>query len=452
VRIVIPVTGCRGDIQPYIGLGKGLQAAGHKVRLATHSDFGPVILQQGLDFVEVAASAQALHTSAAAPRMSGRGVSVFAYLRELVRLREPLMQDLMSRCAAACRDADLVLLTPTALLVGLSAAEKWERPVAIASFVPTAPSRYAANCLFPELPAWVPGRGLYNWLSHRAVGGCLWLFLRPLLNRARREVLDLPPLPLMGPPAAFFEKTLTLAGYSDRVLPRPPDWGSNVHITGYWFLDAPSGWQPPAALQDFLDSGPPPVCIGFGSMSDGDAAQATKAVHQSLAVTGQRAVLLTGWGALQPGAASDRVFVVDQVPHDWLFPRAAAVIHHGGAGATGAALRAGVPSLAVPFAADQFLWGRRLFALGVGARPIPRRRLSAERLSEALRVLTGDAALRRRAAEVGELIRAEDGPGCAARLLAKHGFAPRRPAPPPTRDARAERLQAETRPLTSLTR
>ncbi|HZT80519.1 MAG TPA: glycosyltransferase [Gemmataceae bacterium] len=445
MRIVIPVTGSRGDVQPYIALGKGLRAAGHEVRVATHADFAPTICGHGLDFFAIADDARALHSSEAACRMNAAGRNPFAYVRELVRLREPLMQDLMAGCAAACRDADCVLLSPTTLLLGLSAAEKWGLPVCITALQPTSPSRHLANCLFPEWPGWLPGRRLYNYLSHLLAGGGLWAFLRPLINRARREVLDLPPFPLLGPPVAFFEKTPTVAGYSPHVLPPPPDWGANIHVTGYWFLDAPADWRPPPRLRDFLEAGPPPVCVGFGSMSDGDAEQATEVVGRALAATGQRAVLLTGWGALSPACRSERVFVTEAVPHDWLFPRTAGVISHGGAGTTGAALRAGVPCLAVPFAGDQFLWGRRVFALGAGPRPIPRRKLSAEALADGLRALVGDAGLRRRAAELGEAIRAEDGVGQAVRVVTEQVLGA-------AREAEEEKAGAETRVLTFLTR
>jgi UDP:flavonoid glycosyltransferase YjiC (YdhE family) len=442
LRIVIPATGSRGDVQPYLALGRGFRAAGHEVRIATHADFGPSVLAQGLEFVAVAGSSRELHSGEVARRMTNAGRNFVTFLRELVRLREPLMQELIARSAAACRDADFVVLAPTTLLVGLSAAQKWNLPYCITSFQPTAPSRHLANCLFPELPAWLPGRGTYNYLTHLVAGGCLWASLRPLINQARRDVLDLPPFPALGPPVALFETTPTLAGYSPRVIPRPPDWGDNQHVTGYWFLDTDPDWRPPAGLADFLASDPPPVCVGFGSMSDGDAEQATDVVSEALAATGGRAVLLTGWGALSPAACSDRLFVAEATPHDWLFPRCAGVIHHGGAGTTAAALRAGVPALVVPFAGDQFLWARRVFALGVGPRPIPRRKLSVERLTEALRTLTGDEAMRRRAADLGAAIRAEDGVGNAVRLVSAQMRGLGRPATVRTPWPREDRADA----------
>ncbi len=432
MRIVIPVTGSRGDIQPYVALGKGFRAAGHDVCVATHLDFAPFVRQHGLEFFAIADESRELHCGEVARRMNGSGRNAFAYVRELVRLREPMMCDLMARSAAACSDANFVVLTPTTMLIGLSAAEKWNVPFCITSFQPTVPSRYTPNCLFPELPCWVPGRRLYNYATHLMAGGALWASLRGLLNKARVEVLDLPPFPLMGPPVSFFERTPTLAGYSPRVIPPAPDWGPNVHVTGYWFLDAPPGWEPPAALVNFVKSGPPPFCVGFGSMSDGDAAQATEIVRKAVGATGQRAVLLTGWGALAEAESSDRLFVTESVPHDWLYPRCAGVVHHGGAGTTSAALRAGVPALIVPFAGDQYLWGRRVFALGAGPRPIPRGKLTAEGLAGALRAMAGDRAMQQRAAELGAAIRAEDGVGTAVRFVSTFVPGPSPLVPCPT--------------------
>ena len=422
MRIVIPVTGSRGDLQPYIALGKGLRAIGHQVRIATHADFAATVLSEGIEFAAIAGSSCALHNTEGAWRMTRAGRNPFVYLRELIRLREPFFNDLLSRTAEACRDGGLVLLTQTTLLVGMSAAEKWGLPYIITSLQPTGPSRHLPNCLFPELPTWLPGRGAYNYLSHLVAGGYIWLQLRSLLNKARLAVLDLPPLPFCGPPVSLFEETPALVGYSRRVIPPPPDWGKNIQVTGFWFLDAPSSWHPPADLVDFLESGEAPVCLGFGSMTDGDAEQATEVALKALDATGLRAVMLTGWGGLCGRSLSDRVFVARSVPHDWLFPRSAAVIHHGGAGTTAAALRAGVPALVVPFSGDQFLWGRRVFSLGLGPRPIPRRALSVERLTGALRALTENSSLQRRASEFGAAIRAEDGVGQAVRVLTESGL------------------------------
>ncbi len=206
-------------------------------------------------------------------------------------------------------------------------------------------------------------------------------------------------------------------GFSPSIVPRPADWGSHVHVTGYWFNDPENGWRPPAELAHFLDAGPPPVYVGFGSMTDRDPAVVARIVLEALEQTGCRAVVLSGWARL-PGV-TDRpgVHFVENVPHDWLFPKMAAVVHHGGAGTTHAGLRAGAPTVVVPFFTDQPFWGARVAELGVGPRPIPRRELSSDRLATALCRVTRDPVMRARASAIGSRIRAEDGVANAVRAL-----------------------------------
>jgi UDP:flavonoid glycosyltransferase YjiC (YdhE family) len=439
VRITIPTTGSRGDVQPYVALGAGLRRAGHRVRLATHADFEAMARRNGLEFFAVEASGRELHGTATADRMPRAGGNPFVFLREFARLRQPLVRSLLANTWEACADTDLVLLTPTALLVGWSAAEKRGLPTCWTSLQPTSPSRHLANFLFPDWPPRLPGAGAYNLLTHWVAGEVLWQFIRPALNEARREALDLPPLPLPGPLDLMFAPTPRLYGYSAHLVPPPPDWGDNHHVTGFWFLDAAPDWTPPPGLEEFLAAGPPPVYVGFGSMRDRDASAVTALVLEALSRAGRRGVLHTGWGGLREVPPSERFFPVGPVPHDWLFPRVAAAVHHGGAGTVAAALRAGIPSVLVPFMADQPFWARRLFALGVAPAPVPRKRLTAERLAAAIRAAVEGPEIRRRAAELGAKVRAEGGVGRAVAVL--DAYARRLPAPARPERARADKLR-----------
>jgi UDP:flavonoid glycosyltransferase YjiC (YdhE family) len=198
-------------------------------------------------------------------------------------------------------------------------------------------------------------------------------------------------------------------GYSPTVLPKPPDWPESVHVTGYWFLDQLIDWEPPTELVDFLDSGPAPVYVGFGSMHARSSKEMTRVVVEALSRVGLRGILLSGWGALSHDGLPDYVLPVKSVPHEWLFPRVTAVVHHGGAGTTGAGLRAGVPSILVPFFGDQYFWASRVAALGVGPESIPVKRLSVESLERALRFAVTDERMRERASDVGAAIQAENG-------------------------------------------
>jgi sterol 3beta-glucosyltransferase len=180
-------------------------------------------------------------------------------------------------------------------------------------------------------------------------------------------------------------------------------------VTGYWHLPAPADWAPSQALEDFLAGDEPVVSVGFGSMTSEDPEAVTALALGAARDAGVRAVLLSGWGGLGTLPQEGDVFLADAVPHDWLFPRMAAVVHHGGAGTTGAAIRAGVPAAVVPFSVDQPFWASRVAALGVGPKPIPRKRLTRERLADALSRAVADQPMRERAARLGEKIRAEDG-------------------------------------------
>jgi UDP:flavonoid glycosyltransferase YjiC (YdhE family) len=235
-------------------------------------------------------------------------------------------------------------------------------------------------------------------------------------------VLGLENLPLSEPFGDLDrEQRLLLYCYSAAVAPPPPDWGSWIEVTGYWFLDRKTDWTPPPALAEFLEEGPPPVYVGgFGTMTNRDPGDLARIVARALGAAGVRAVVLTGWGGLPKEELPREIFAVDWVPFDWLFPRVSAVVHHGGAGTTAASLRAGVPTVVVPFFLDQFFWGRRVFDLGVGPRPILRKRLDPDTLAAALRIATRDPEMKGRAAALGVRIRAEDGVARAVAAFERH--------------------------------
>jgi UDP:flavonoid glycosyltransferase YjiC (YdhE family) len=216
-----------------------------------------------------------------------------------------------------------------------------------------------------------------------------------------------------------------VSAYSPAVIPHPSDWPDTVHITSYLFLDAHAGWQPPPALEAFLRAGNPPVYVGFGSMAGQHPEQLAAVVLKALAKSGQRGLLLTGWGGLAAAAVPENVFVLDSAPHSWLFPRMAAVVHHGGAGTTAEGLRAGVPAVILPFAFDQPFWAARLQALGVAPAPLSRKRLTADRLASAITKAVADSGMKQRARAMGAVIRAEDGVSNAVRAIMQHLGAPR---------------------------
>lgn len=405
MKLAILAFDTRGGVQPYIAQSLGLLRAGHDVTMITTGDFSDFIASHG---VPVAATSQDTEGTV---RQIGGAAELSARARNRL-MREHFVATLGQTTAevlAAASDADAIVAGIGGSLLGRPVAEALGVPFFEAHLQPLGPATGAfPGALLPHVPAWLgaPGRRL----SHRATALALGTMLGGAGRRVRAE-LGLPSRPAARPtsPGAAY-------GFSPQVVPQPPEWGPEHLITGYWTLPPAPDWTPPPALADFLAAGPPPVCIGFGSISSRDPERMSELVLDAVRRAGVRAVLLSGWGGLA-GRGGDDVFVTAEAPHAWLYPQMAAVVHHGGAGTTGAGFTAGVPAVVVPIAADQPFWASRVVALGTGPTPIPRKRLTASNLADALRAATSDAGMRERAAHLGAVIRREDGVTNAVRHL-----------------------------------
>ena len=415
MRITVVAVGTRGDVQPLVALAKGLHGAGHTVCVATTLEFETLVREQALNFFKLSGSPTQMMQSPEMLAAMGGNRNPFALVRGILNTVKPQFAQGMAELWTACQDAEALVLSMLGFYGGYHVAEKLGIPFFEGYVLPGRPTRAFPS---PLLGLNLHLGGTTNRLSHIVLLQTAWLLFQPIVNNARRVALDMPPVSFRKLFREFERKHQpTLHGYSPLVLPKPPDWPEWHHVTGYWFLDRPLDWQPPEGLVDFLESGPPPVYIGFGSMTGRNPEQMTDIVLEALKRSGQRGLLLSGWGGISVSNLPDHVFKVDSAPHDWLFPRMAAVIHHGGSGTTAAGLRAGVPSIIVPFGGDQFLWGRRIRALGIGPEPIPRKRLTAERLNRAIGMATDNQAMRQKAAALGERIRAEDGIGQAVAII-----------------------------------
>ena len=413
MKISIIAPGSLGDVQPYVALGKGLREAGHAVGILASLDFQELVTKHGLDFFDLGGSMQTVAQSMQNLLEQGNFLKI---LSSMGISAQRLASQASRSGLAVCQGSDLIVAGIGGLFVGLALSEKLGIPLIQAYYFPFTPTREFPNALVPlprmRLPAWV------NLLSHRLAQQMLWQNFRVADTRARRDVLQIVPAPLMGPFASLHGQDQTiLYGYSPQVLPPPGDWGPFVHVTGYWFLDPPAGWEPPIDLVKFLQSGPPPVYVGFGSMVNGKPEQTTSLVLQALARAGQRGVLSAGWGGLKKTELPETVFMVDSLPFGWLFPQMAALVHHGGAGTTSMGLRAGVPAILTPFMGDQPFWGRRVYELGVGPQPIPRRHLTVDRLAGSIRAAVSDISMQEKAARLGERIRAENGVARAVAVI-----------------------------------
>jgi sterol 3beta-glucosyltransferase len=337
---------------------------------------------------------------------------------------KPLAGHFFSDLESATRDTDAILYS-TLAFAGYHVAEKHGLPKLGVYNVPITPT-HAFQCpSFPLPPAWLPFKKTYNWWSFRIANQLFISLIKPVVNECRREILGLKPLP------ASFYRQLDVSqlpivyGFSSNLLPRPSDWGDWLHVSGHWFLDEQSEWRPPDDLVRFLEAGKPPVYVGFGSMIDKQIRRATPIVLKALQRTNRRGSLLGGWGDLGKGDLPETVLRIDSVPHDWLFGKVSAVVHHGGAGTTATGLRYSRPTVIVPFFADQPFWGERVHRLGAGPRPIPFSRLSVENLTQAIDRSVSDLDMRRKAAELGEKLQHEDGIGKAVKFIHAYIGAPK---------------------------
>jgi sterol 3beta-glucosyltransferase len=397
MHITILALGSRGDVLPYAALGRGLVSAGHTVRFITFATFQPEVARWGMEFHPIQGDAQAL--------VAQGGGSSFRLARSFGTLAASYAQDLS---APQLGETDILINQLPGGLYGSDLAEKFHLIYLQAAVLPLTPTTDFPLMGFPRLP--LPG---YNHLTYRVGEQLVWSMFHQAINHWRKHSLHLAPLPLrspLNPPVPM------LYGFSPLAVPRPADWGDHIHLTGYWFPTEPE-WQPPPSLEAFLENGDPPVFVGFGSMPVRYPARLTRLILQAVRQSGQRAVLHRGWGGIGEGELPPWVYRLTYAPYAWLFARVRAVVHHGGSGTTAFALRAGVPSMAVPFVFDQFFWGRRLAELRVGPQPVPYKSLTPARLGAAIAALCSSPVFQENATRVGEQLQAEDGIHTAVRLI-----------------------------------
>jgi UDP:flavonoid glycosyltransferase YjiC (YdhE family) len=408
MRLAIHTLGTRGDVQPYVALARGLMAAGCEVVLTTAARFASFVAAHGVPFAPLPDDfLDLMETPEGKAALSGQNTLTWTF--RLVRQVRPMMRRLLDAQWAAVGGADAIIYHPKAL-GSVHIAERLGIPAFCAFTLPgMTPTRAFPSPMLPFADL-----GPLNRLSHELFLRYANTLFREPINRWREEVLGLPPSRrddcIHGVPVP------RLYGFSPSVVPKPADWDGNSAVTGYWFLDD-EDWVPPPYLQGFLEAGPPPVYVGFGSIPSVDPVRTTTMITEALALAGQRGILASGWGGLAAAPLSEHVYMLDAAPHNRLFPHVRAVVHHGGAGTTAAGLRAGKPTVICPFFGDQPFWGRRVAELGVGPAPIAFKRLTEAGLVEAIMGAVDDDAMRQRATELGARIRAEDGVGRAVTFI-----------------------------------
>lgn len=402
MKALILTVGSQGDVRPFVALGERLRRAGHEVTLVAPRLFRPLAAACGLPYtpldLDMSRVGEVLGDSHGA--------------RQFVRFARAMGRMAGDALPGVPDEADIVIHHPV-LPVGQHLAERLGVPAVMApplpAFLPTAEFCSPVWSTTARLPKAV-NRASYRVSSFVTTRGA-----RREIDRWRRDVLGLRARagrhdPLHGAAAV-------LHSFSPQVLAPPADWPAHAHVTGYWFTETPAEWAPPRKLAAFLDAGPPPVYIGFGSMPMSDPSALAAEVRRTVDRLGTRAIVASGYQGLKGLTSDETVLTIRHAPHDWLFDRVSAVVHHGGAGTTGAAAAAGRPQVICPVGVDQPFWAKRMRDLGVAADAPPLRALDARSLERSLGRALHDPGVRSRATDLGHRIRAEDGLGTAVTLL-----------------------------------
>ena len=388
--------GSTGDVEPFVALSVRLKERGHDVWLAADAGFESLAPGKGVEFTPIRADFQSLLPTAEGKRPSVRN--------DVLPVIRGMLEDSWA-VAHASRPQVIVAHEKTQSAPHI--AEKLRIPYVQALTVPMlTPTRE-----FP-LPAMIRHNlgGLLNRASYRLVG----LLSRPyagLIRVWRADSLGLDPRGKAPKPAR------TLYCYSPSLVPTPRDWPPDAVATGYWLRDGGGEEAVDPKLESFVAADPPAIYVGFGSSVGPDPARLGAAIAQAIRVVGGRAVIATGWGGVSDIAANADIMVVDRVPHRWLFPRVAAVVHHGGAGTTAAGLVAGRPTVVCPFQGDQHFWGAAVHRAGAGPEPLPAKNVTRERLAAAVGAAIQDSTMQARANELSERIAGEDGAGRASEQI-----------------------------------
>lgn len=425
--LVMMVVGSRGDVQPFIPIGQRL-AQRHRVRLATHAEFRPMVEQAGLEFYPLAGDPHELMEYMV--RTGGRIVPTrLDQIVEDVPKKRAMIAEILRSTWRACTEpdperpdappfrADTIIANPPSY-GHIHCAEKLYLPLHIIFTMP-----WSATAAFPHpLTRLSPGedRPVRNYLSYRVAELLTWSGIGDLVNDFRQETLGLPHIGVVEG-AGLLEQNEVPTTYlwPAGLVPKPADWGPHIELANFIFYDQAHRYQPPPELLDFLDAGEPPIYVGFGSCVVQDPVALSRTIFAALAQAGVRGIVSQGWAHLGDSALPANVYLIGDCPHDWLFARCRAVCHHGGAGTTAAGLRAGLPTIVVPFFGDQFFWGEVISSAGAGPAPIPIEELDSEKLAAAFAACARPE-VRERALSLGATVREADGVELVVQSLERH--------------------------------
>ena len=431
LSIVIMIVGSRGDVQPFIPIGRRL-AERHRVRIATHREFRPMVEHAGLEFYPLGGDPHALMEYIV--KTGGRIVPTHLdQIVEDVPKKRAMIAEILESTWRACTEADperpgapafradLIVANPPSY-GHIHCAEALHVPLHMIFTMP-----WTATAAVPHPFAGLEPSAehpLQNFLSYGVMDLLVWSGIADLVNAFREKTLKLPPIALADGPALLDDNEVPYTYlWPPSLVPKPADWGPHIDLANFTFYDQAQTYEPPRALLDFLAAGEAPIYVGFGSVVVEDPAALRRTIFTALDKAGARGIVSDGWGHLAGEAPPPNVFLIGDAPHDWLFARCRAVCHHGGAGTTAAGLRAGLPTVVVPFFGDQFFWGRVMTDAGAGPEPIPIHRLNSAALAEAFEFCRR-VEVRERSAALGTAVRETDGVELVVRSVYRHLPAP----------------------------
>jgi len=406
MRITLLTMGTRGDTQPFILLAVRLKKEGYDVTLGARPDFAELAKEYDIKFAPLGRPYKSFILDNAKNFESG---NFFKIVLQGLKQKKLMFENLGEDAYRASIGSDAIIYKYS-WVAGYSISEKLGIPCAAIMPFPYHKTK--------EFPCFVIGKGknkgrllnaLLWWISEQII---TWQYQRMFDNKLRQKTLKIEPLPFLGPyKRQLKEKLPIFYTFSPIIVPKPSDWPKNTYVTGTWLSPPSLNWNPSSDLLSFLENGTAPVYIGFGSMPS-NAEKTLSIILKALELSNRRGIILSGWAGIgNNNKLPETVFCINDIPHYWLFPKMAAIVHHGGAGTTTAGLLSGVPSIITPSTIDQYSWARQVYMLGVSPAPIPFKKLTGELLAEAIIEATTNEKIKNTANEIGKKMELEDGIG-----------------------------------------
>lgn len=375
--ITIICAGSRGDFQPYVALAQRLKILGEEVRISGFSQFENFVRGYGIDYVPIEVDYEELGVDPKMLKQAGSADNPLKMILTFNKMKKYGAQ-IAKQTYDSLEGSDLIVYHPGCVIGYFAAQEMNISSVLATPFPMNKTEEYLSVVTYGKAR---PTR-INKKISYKMIQGMLWLASSNTVKQYWKERFGRIPKNFKSPYERISKDHIAMVSCSNFVFPRPKDWNKNIYQSGYWFVEENKEYKPSKELESFINNGEKSVYIGFGSVFDSDEKdKIVKIIIDALKKCGKRGII-SGMGKVDN--LPNNIIAVDGIPHTWLFEKVSVVCHHGGAGTTAAGFRAGVPSVIIPFSNDQFAWAHRAFDLGVGAKPIYKKDLTADKLAEGI--------------------------------------------------------------------